>query len=414
MLTDLACKSTIKQAIQVGKPIKKSDHKGLYLHAQPSGSAHWRYKYRIWEKEKLLALGSYPEISLSEARERHLAARKLVEQNKDPSMLRQQSKRLAKFDARNTFETIAREWHSRNLERWSDNHAGTILRRLENDLFGSIGNLPIKEITPPVLFEAVKRIENRKAHEMARRSLQIAGKILRFAVATGRLDRDFSADLKGQLRPYKRGHFAAIDIDDLPKFLEVFDKNEARLYPQTRYAMELLMLTLVRTSELIEAKWNEFDLPSATWTIPAERMKMKRTHIVPLSRQAVSILETIAKENGAKSYFQKSDYIFPSQKGPNKHMSNNTILKALALMGYKHIHTGHGFRALGMGIAKEKLGYRHEIPDLQLAHVPAKDVDRAYDRAKFLGERTIMMQRLADYIERVRKQNRLLSGNSDI
>jgi len=403
MLTDLACKSLIKQAIQLNKSIKKADGKGLFLLASPKNTAYWRYKYRIWGKEKLLSLGVYPETTLSEAREKHYEAHKLVAQNKDPALIRQEFKRQAHLDSRNTFESIGREWHAHNLERWSENHAQMILRRLEMDLFTTIGHMPIKEITPPTLFDALQNIEKREAHEMARRSLQVAGKILRYAVVTGRLDRDFSADLKGQLRPFKRGHYAAMEIDQLPEFLQKLDRNDARLYPETRYALELIMLTLVRTSELIKAKWSEFDLETATWTIPASRMKMKKEHIVPLSSQVMVILIDLKEINDNKTYFQKSEFVFPSQKGPHKHMSNRTILKALDLLDYRGIHTGHGFRSLGMGIAKEKLGYRHEVPDLQLAHAPKSDVDRAYDRAKFLGERRVMMQRLADYIDGLRK-----------
>ncbi len=207
------------------------------------------------------------------------------------------------------------------------------------------------------------------------------------------------------LKPAPKGHFAALDVKDLPEFIQALEKNDARLYPHTRRAIKLLMLTFVRTSELINARWDEFDLENAEWIIPAARMKMRKDHIVPLSRQTVAILKEQKEETG------QWRFVFPNQARPKKSMSNNTVLKALERMGYKGRMTGHGFRALAMSTIKEKLGYRHEVVDRQLVHAPRNKIDAAYDRAKFLDERKIMMQRWADYLDGMASQGKVVQGN---
>jgi integrase len=212
-------------------------------------------------------------------------------------------------------------------------------------------------------------------------------------------------DLRGALRPTKHRHYAALDTKELPEFLRVLDTNNVRLYAQTRYAIRMLMLTFVRTSELIKSKWPEFDLGNAEWIVPAERMKMKRAHIVPLSKQAVSMLLELRELNG------KREYVFASEARPRQHMSNNTVLFALKRLGYKGRMTGHGFRALAMTAIKEKLGYRHEVVDRQLAHAPASKVEAAYDRAKFLDERKVMMQDWADYLDKIAVTGKVIQAN---
>ncbi len=374
---------------------KLADGGGLYLELHKNGSKYWRYKYRILGVEKLLALGVYPQVTLSEARERHKAARKQVEQNIDPNKAKRQDILHAKLEAQNTFEAVAREWHAHNKDTWSANHANTVMRRMEQDIFPEIGGMPIKEINAPVLLELLRKVEKRGAHEIARRALQMCGQVFRFAIVTGRGDRDVSSDLKGALKPVKRGHYAALEAKELPQFLSVLHSNQARLFPQTRAAIDLLMLTFVRTSELIKARWEEFDLVGQTWYIPAERMKMRQPHIVPLSKQSLEILKHLKEQTGGR------DYVFPSMRNPRNHMSNNAILVALDRMGYRGQHTGHGFRALAMSTIKERLGYRHEVVDRQLAHAHKNQVDAAYDRAKFLDDRKRMMQEWADYIDKL-------------
>lgn len=390
-LTDAACKNARPKE----KAYKLSDGQGLYLLIKPNGKKYWRLKYRIHGKEKLHALGVYPENSLAKARADRDKARKLLQADIDPSLDRQERKRLGKLNADNTFETVAREWHEHSQNRWTNRYAQELLHRLESDIFSEIGKLPVATIKPRQILDALQKIERRGAHEIARRALQTCGQIFRYAVVTGRAESDPTRDLKGALKPFKKGHYAALDSKDLPEFLKVLGNNDARLYPQTLRALRLLMLTFVRTGELIQAKWDEFDLDAAEWNIPAERMKMRKPHIVPLSKQAIALLKEQKELTG------QWDWVFPNQVRPKKSMSNNTILMALRRMGYQGEMTGHGFRALAMSTIKEKLGYRHEVVDRQLAHAPRNKVDAAYDRAAFLDERRKMMQHWADYLTAV-------------
>ncbi len=384
---------------------KLFDGGGLFLELHKNGSKYWRYKYRVLGKEKILALGVYPEISLAEAREMHRKAHKLVAQGLDPSQEKQNTKRERAVNAENTFEVIAREWYQHNKGIWSENHARTILRRLEQDVFPVIGRKPIRDITPPIILEVVRAIEQRSAFEMARRALQMSGQIFRYAVIHGKADRDPTQDLKGSLKPYKKGHYAAMEAKDLPEFLSKLYSNEGRLFPTTQLAIEIMMLTFVRTGELVKAKWSEFDFDEKVWIIPASRMKMRKDHIVPLSKQVVEKLKKLKEING------RWEYVFASQRTPRNHMSNNAILVALDRMGYRGQHTGHGFRALAMSTIKEKLGYRHEVIDRQLAHAHKSQIDAAYDRAQFLDERKKMMQEWADYLENIASTRNVIRGN---
>jgi integrase len=395
MLTDMKCKN-IKPS---GKPVKISDSGGLYLEVTPKGSKYWRLKYRFGGKEKKLAIGVYPTISLQDAREKRDDAKKKLANGIDPSAAKQALKRQLVLKTENTFERVAKEWFEHQKDVWSENHRGTVWRRLENEIFPCLGRCPLEDINPPQILELIRKIEARGANEVARRVQQLCGQVFRFAVMTGRLTGDPTSSLKRILKPYQKGHYAALDSKDLPQFLNSLYKNEARLFPLTKMAVELLMLTFVRTSELIKAKWEEIDLEEAVWVIPAERMKMRRDHIVPLSKQSVGLLKEISMFSG------RSRYVFPARTGLGKHMSNNTILVALGRMGYKGKTTGHGFRALAMSTIKEKLNYRHEVIDRQLAHAHRNSVDAAYDRAQFLDERKKMMQEWADYLSVLAKDN---------
>lgn len=386
-LSDTACKSAKPKQ----KPYKKADSNGLFLYVMPNGSRYWRLKYRFMGKEKMLALGVYPQIGLAEARSKAADARRLLAEHKDPSTAKKQAKHLAAISAETTFEAVATEWHENNAEKWSSNYAENILHRMKIDVFPALGNLAVNDITAPQLLSVMRQIEKRGALEIARRLLQTCSQVFRYAIVTGKAERNPAADLKGALKPPKRAHFAAIEAKDLPEFIRTLDRNEARLYQHTRHAIRLLMLTFVRTGELINAKWDEIDFEAKQWNIPAERMKMKRPHIVPLSKQALEILEEQKKLTG------KWEWVFPNQVRPRKAMSNNTILVALKRMGYGGKMTGHGFRALAMSTIKESLGYRHEVVDRQLAHAQRNKVDAAYDRAQFLPERKKMMQEWADY-----------------
>lgn len=393
-LTHTACKN----AQPMEKPYKMTDGGGMYLYVMPNGSKYWRLKYRYGGREKRLAMGVYPDISLQMARDKRLEARRLIDQGIDPGQEKRKRKRQLEIDTANTFKVIAEEWIAHNAATWSENHIGTVRRRLEMDIYPKIGSMPIKDINAPILLPVLQAIEKRGAYEIARRALQYCGQIFRYAIVTGRSERDISTDLKGALRPFKRGHYAALDVQELPEFVKVFHRNEARLFPQTMIAIHLLMLTFVRTSELIKATWDEFDLEEKMWIIPAERMKMKRPHMVPLSSQSIELLEKLKEMNPPNRV-----HIFPSRSHPRNHMSNNTILSALGRMGYRGVHTGHGFRALAMSTIKEKLKYRHEVVDRQLAHAPRNQIDKAYDRAKYLDERIVMMQEWADYLDEIAK-----------
>jgi integrase len=384
------------------------DGRGLYLEISPSGSKYWRLKYRYLGKERRMALGVYPDISLAIARERREDARKLVAVGIDPAEARKEDKRAAIVNANNTFEVVAREWHENQKDKWTPKHALNVTRRLETDVFPYIGPRPIADIEPPELLNSVlRRIERRGALDVATRVKQICGQIFRYGIATGKCKREVTADLKGALKVGKTKHFAALEIKEMPEFLQDLERNDARLFAQTRRAIRLLMLTFTRTTELIHAKWSEFDLENALWEIPAERMKMGNSHLVPLSRQVIAIL----KEQQAETGGINTPYVFPGQIKPKNPMSNNTILFAIGRMGYKGRMTGHGFRALAMSTIKEKLGYRHEVVDRQLAHAHRSKVDRAYDRAQFLDERTIMMQRWSDYLDAVASENKVIVGN---
>lgn len=388
-LTDAQCRNA-KSAEKVRRIF---DGKGLHLEILPNGNKYWRLKYYYAGKEKRLALGVYPEVSLAEARDRTLNARRQLRDGDDPLTLKKQRVDQIKLDTANSFELIGREWHEHQKERWSEKHAKDILFRLEKDIFPVIGRMPVKEITPHTLLKNLQLIEKRGAHEMARRAQQYCDQIFRFAIITSRLERNPATDIKGALKPYKKGHYASFETKELPGFIAALKRNDARLFPQTRLGIELMMLTFVRTGELIKSKWSEFDLEDKTWRIPAERMKMRRPHLVPLSTQAIAILVQLKPVTG------HSEWVFASYAKPRQHMSNNTILKAIDALGYKGEMTGHGFRALAMSSIKEKLGYRHEVIDRQLAHAHKSQNDAAYDRAQFLDERRKMMQDWADYID---------------
>ncbi|HEX2751695.1 MAG TPA: integrase arm-type DNA-binding domain-containing protein [Alphaproteobacteria bacterium] len=390
-LTDKACKNAgIKD-----KPYKLTDGKGLYLLVNPGGSKCRRYKYRHLNREKVLALGVYPETSLAEAREKHRDAHKQVSEGIDPAQEKKKQKRLAHLAAQNTFAATATEWHSKQKPRWNPKHASNVWHKLETDIFPYIGDRPIAEIDAPELLSVLRKIENRGALDMAHRARGICGSVFRYGIATGLCSRDIAADLKGALSYTPTQHFAAIESKEIPEFLRTLETNEARQYARTRRAMKMIMLTFVRTSELIGAKWAEFDLDAREWHIPAERMKMKKPHIVPLSQQVIDLLGDQWEETG---HFN-TEWVFPSQIRPKQHMSNNTILTALKRIGYKGRMTGHGFRALAMSTIKEKLGYRHEVIDRQLAHGHRSKVTAAYDRAQFLDDRKKMMQDWADYLD---------------
>jgi integrase len=354
-------------------------------------------------KENTLTFGHYPEISLQEAREKRLAARRLMAQGIDPAKHRDDVKRLGAERASNTFEKIAREWHTNKVPTWSERTARNMLHRLEADIFCEIGDRPIGELKHREMIAVLRKIEQRGASEVAHRMKAVCTQIFSYAVQCGLADRNLMVDMRDVLKTRRASHFAAIDADELPAFLGALEGQEARMFKPTRIALRLMLLVFVRTSELIETPWSEIDLEKREWIIPWRRMKRGRlavnpdmtNHHVCLSRQACELLRELHGLTG------HGRYLFPNQRDHSRPISNNTILVALERMGYKGRMTGHGFRALAMSTIKERLGYRHEVIDRQLAHAPKDKVASAYDRAQFLAERRRMMQQWADYIDAV-------------
>src|SRR5665213_2443999 len=323
-LTDTA----IKNAKRSDKPLRLWDADGLYIEVSPPGGKLWRFKYRFDGKEKRLACGKYPAVRLTEARKRRDEARELLAKGIDPSVQHKADKRIKAAVAANTFEAVAREWLGKQTHTWNAKHADDVLRRLEANLFPKIGDTPIADLDAPDVLKAIQIIEQRGAHDLAHRVLQVAGQVLRYGIATGKCKRDLARDLKGALTPHKGKHQAAVTAEELPELLRAIDGYAALGDQMTAYALRLLALTFVRTGELIGAQWQEIDLDTATWIVPAERMKMKTEHVVPLSRQAVEVLRQLQAIGGG------SRYVFPG-RNPDKPISNNTMLFALYRLGYK-------------------------------------------------------------------------------
>jgi integrase len=389
MLTATACASA-KPGV---KPIKLFDSEGLYLLVKPTGSKLWRLKYYFLKNERLHSLGSFPEISLAEARVERQRIKDLVAAGVDPAMDKKQKVANAIDASKATFEVVGREWLELNKSGWKPRYAEDMRHRLETDVFPEVGHLPIENITRAEMLAVVRKIEDRGAHEIALRAIRVSGKIFQYGRLTDRCTSDPCADLKALLKPYKKKHQNAIEAEHISKFLQDLNRNEIRAYPASLRATKLLMLTFVRTTELISAKKSEFLLDEREWRIPADKMKMKRDHIVPLSSQAVELFKKQIAESG------NSEWVFPNKQHRGTHMSNNTILDVLYRLGYKGDMTGHGFRALAMSTIMERLGYRFEVVDRQLAHARKSSTDAAYDRATFLTERRKMMQAWADYLD---------------
>ena len=398
-LTDIQ----VKNSKPKDKPYRLSDGGGMYLLVEPDGAKYWRLDYRHTGKRLTLALGKYNQVSLADAREKRTEARRLLDDGIDPGQAKREKVRLAAEQAAQTFEKLAREWHANKLPSWSEATAKDTLNRLQADIFPEIGSLPIASITHQQMIAALRKIEARGAHEIAHRVKANCARVFSYANQQGIANANPAADLKDVHKPVQPSHFAAITADELPAFLTAMNKNEARLFKPTRIALHLMMLVFVRTSELIETLWSEIDLEAGQWIIPWQRMKRgkltvnpdKTNHHVCLSRQALELLRELHTLTGGNTY------LFPNQRDPQKPMSNGAILAALKRMGYQNKMTGHGFRALAMSTIKERLGYRHEVVDRQLAHAQKDKIASAYDRAMFLDERKKMMQEWADYLDTV-------------
>jgi len=391
----------IRNAKPKDKPYKISDSDGLYIFVTEKGSKLWRFKYRFDSKEKLLALGTYPEISLYDARRRRDDARRQLANKIDPGAVRKAQKQCS-IQETETFEVIAREWHERFKPTWSDGHAGTIMDRMERDLFPWIGKRPIAEIKAPELLSAMRRVESRGALETAHRIRTIGGQVFRYAVATGRAERDISVDLKGALPQPQEKHRAAItEPAEVANLLRAIDNYSGSFVVKS--ALKMAPLVFVRPGELRHMEWNELDFENAQWNIPAGKMKMKEPHLVPLSHQAIKILKELQGLTGA------SRYVFPSGRSFDRALSDNAILAALRRMGYaKDEMSGHGFRAMARTILDEILQIRPDFIEHQLAHAVRDPNGRAYNRTAHLNERRKMMQTWADYLDGLKEGAKIL------
>jgi integrase len=385
------------------KDSKLFDGGGLFLLVTRGGGKLWQFKYRFGGKEKKLSFGSYPEVSLADARERREVARKQVAAGIDPGEARKAEKRTGSERAANSFEAVAREWHARQKGIWTPGHADRTIQRLERDVFPCIGARPIGEITAPDLLMVLRRIESRGAHETAHRARFVCGQIFRYALATGRAERDPAADLKGALTPLKTRHHAAItDPKEAAALLRAIDGYQGSFV--VRCALQLAPLVFVRPGELRQAEWAEIDFDAAEWNIPAERMKMKQAHLVPLSDQAVGILRELQALTG------NSRYLFPSGRSFARPMSDNAVNAALRRMGFGTDEmTGHGFRAMARTILDEVLQVRVDFIEHQLAHSVKDPNGRAYNRTAHLAERRKMMQLWADYLDGLKSGAKVLT-----
>ncbi len=395
-LTDIAIKNA-KPAVSIKK---MSDGDGLVLIVHPNGSKYWVYRYRYLGKEKTLSLGVYPEVGLAEARDKLYEARKIVAEGNDPSEARKATKRQKLLSAENNFEAIAREWHKSRLNKWSENYAGKVMTSMEQDVFPRIGSRPIIDISAAELLSMLKLVENRGALETAHRVKQNCGQVFLYAIATGRAENNPADNLKMALATPKREHYSYLKADELPEYIQNLNSYAAKGGElQTELALKMLLLTFVRTTELRGAEWIEFDFDKAEWHIPALRMKMKDPHIVPLSKQAIAVLQQLKKLNG------KWKYVFPNENKPGfTCMSENTMLFALYRMGYRSKTTGHGFRATASTILNEN-NFKPDIIERQLAHVERNKVRAAYNHAQYMKERRTMMQWWADYLDSITLEN---------
>ncbi len=382
----------VRNAKPLEKEYKLFDGGGLFLLNTPSGGKLWYFKYRFNGKEKKIAFGAYPEISLLDARQRRDDARRLLANNDDPGSVRKAQKQ-AKVESTETFEVIAREWHDRFKITWKESHSIRIIGRLERDVFPFLGKIPISEIKAPALLAVLRRIEARGTFELAHRIRTICSQVFRYAVATGRTERDTSADLRGALTPVQTTNMAAITdpvkVGELLRSIDVYQGSFV-----VKCALRLAPLVFVRPGELRHAEWSEIDFEKAEWNIAASKMKMKEPHLVPLSKQSIEILTEVQKLTGA------SRYVFPSGRSFDRAMSENAILVALRRMGYeKSEMSGHGFRAMARTILDEVLQVRPDFIEHQLAHAVRDPNGRAYNRTAHLAERRKMMQTWADYLD---------------
>ena len=390
--------SQIKSAKATNKPIKLADGRGLYVLVKLNGAKYWRLKYRFAGKEKLLALGVFPAVSLAQARLLCAEAKALLAANRDPSLTKQIQKNLLQNKSQDTFEAVANEWFAAKIADKSESYKARTWRILEKDLFPRIGQISAGDLTGQMLLAALRAIEVRTI-DIAHRAKQTASQVMRYAVATGRADRDIAADLTGALKPRSVKHAATLlDPSEIGQLLRSIDAYSGSLIVKS--ALQLSPLLFVRPGELRTMEWKEIDWETARWEIPAEKMKMRQPHIVPLASQSLDVLRRIHPLTG------RGDYVFPSARKGGRPLSDNGVRTALRSLGYTNEQiTPHGFRAMARTLLDEELKYRVDYIEHQLAHAVKDPLGRAYNRTKHMDERVEMIQSWADYLQSLKERD---------
>ncbi len=399
-LTEVACKNAKPRE----KQYKLADGGGLYLLVHPNGGRYWRQKYRWLGREKVLAFGTYPQVPLAEARDQRDAARKVLRGGADPGALRKQEKLVASVKAANTFEVVAREWHAAKRADWLPSHAERIMKSFEDRIFPFLGERPVADITAPEILAVVRRVEEVEALDQASRILQRIGAVIRYGIVTGRADRNPALDLRGALKSPELVNRRSLPVADLPDFLRAL--SSYRGHEQTRLAMRFHILTFQRPGEVRGARWSEIDFDGALWRIPPERMKMQLEQLVPLSRQALAVLEELRAISGSR------EHVFPNLHTPKKSMSENTLARCIELLGYRDKATAHGFRTTASTWLNEA-GYPSDWIERQLAHVPKDKVRAAYNKAQWLEQRRQMVQVWADAVTKMEATGKVVHGRFD-
>lgn len=371
------------------KAYKLADGSGLYLEVVPSGSRYWRMKYRFNGKEKRMAFGVYPAVSLAQARALRDEAKKKLAEGIDPSFAKKEEKLVRDVQLNNTFQAVALEWHGTKVSRWSEGYASDIIEAFNKDIFPYIGQQPVNEIKPLVLLNVLRRMESRGATEKAKKVRQRCSEVFRYAIVTGRAEYNPAADLTSAMSGHESKHYPFLTVEELPDFFKALAGYTGS--PLVVLAARLLILTGVRTGELRGASWSEFDPEKAVWEIPAERMKMKRPHLVPLSTQALEIVQQLKVMTG------QYPLVFPGRNDPRKTMSEASINQVFKRIGYTGKVTGHGFRHTMSTILHEE-GFNTAWIETQLAHVDKNAIRGTYNHALYLEGRREMMQWYADYI----------------
>lgn len=379
----------IRRAKPEAKAYTLGDGQGLSLLIEPNGSKSWRFRYRYAGKPKMISLGVYPTITLADARSRRDDARKLVAEGKNPSEIRKEQKIALQTESESAFEKIAKEWHQMKSAKWSEGYASDIMEAFQNDIFPYVGARPVGEIKPLELLNVLRKIEKRGALEKMRKVRQRCSEVFRYAIATGRAEYNPAADLSSALDVHQSKHFPFLKADEIPDFLRALDGyTGSRL---VLIATKLLMITGVRTIELRASLWSEFDLDNAIWEIPAERMKMRKAHLVPLSTQALDLLKELEIMTG------NYRYVFPGRNDPYKPMSEASINQLIKRIGYSGRLTGHGFRHTLSTILHEQ-GFESSWIEMQLAHVDKNNIRGTYNHAQYLNRRREMMDWYSSYI----------------